>query len=63
VLGLGNTWTTAFILRQKIREKLQQTANFEYKYRFAAVNGNVDDGRTPADEKVHNKLTRKKITR
>ena len=53
LLGLGNSWTTSFVVRQKIREKLQQSANFSYqdKYRFT-VNGNIDS-RAPCDEKVH----------
>jgi len=34
VLFLGNTWTTVFVFRQKIREKLQQTADFAYKHKY-----------------------------
>jgi len=55
VLGLGNSWTTAFVVRQKIREKLRQSApdiSYKHKYRFT-VNGNIDDSRTPSDDKVH----------
>jgi len=59
VLGLGNTWTTLFVLRQKIREKLQQTTNlssYKHKYRFTS-NGNIDS-RSPSNEQLcHDKLT------
>jgi len=54
VLGLGNSWTTAFVVRQKIREKLQQSADFSYKHKYRfTTNGNIDSHTPPSDEKVH----------
>jgi len=53
VLGLGNTWTTIFVLRQKIREKLQQSADFAYKHKYCFTsNGNVDS-HSSSDDKLH----------
>jgi len=55
VLGLGNTSTMAFVLRQKIREKLQQSTStsfsYKHKYRFT-TNGDLANSRTPSHDKL-----------